>query len=158
MTIRTARTADAPGCATVYARSWRAAFGSILTPEIVPDDTLHERGAAFAHAPLCLVATTEDTADATIIGIAAGDPATGQLDILYVNPTHWGTQTGSKLLTAATNILTTDDHTPWLWAWEDNHRALTYYTRHGWSPTNTQRTTTIGGHDFHYRQLVARCT
>jgi GNAT superfamily N-acetyltransferase len=141
----------------VYQRSWRAAFGSILTVDMVSDAALLTMSRALVQAPMCLVVTLHDrdTVDGTVVGFAAGGDSAGHLDVLYVDPTAWGTGAAGLLLRAATDRLSRTGARPWLWVWKSNARALAFYTRLGWVATGEERTRIIEGHTFCYRKLEA---
>lgn len=148
---------DVAAVGQVYLRSWRAAFGHILTCDVVSDAALLTMSRALVQAPTCVVVTSTsvDGLGDTVVGFAAGGDSAGHLDVLYMDPSAWGTGAAVGLLTVATDRLASGGATPWLWVWELNARALAFYARHGWRDTGETRSRVVGGHVFCYRRLSA---
>ncbi|CAM3749856.1 GNAT family N-acetyltransferase [Smaragdicoccus niigatensis] len=67
-----------------------------------------------------------------VVGFAAATDA--ELDALYVRQSHWGTGLSNELIEAAIG----DDSTR-LWVFEENHRAVRFYRRHGFVADNVSR-------------------
>lgn len=150
--VRSGAAADRDTVAAVYRRSWRAAFGHVLTNDDVSDAVLIGRGHGLSDAPMCLVGVVGDD----VVGVAAGDPATGQLDVLYVAPDCWGRGVGAGLLAVAGVQLVVGGHEPWLWVWEQNEVAQALYASRGWVDSGARRTAAVGSVVFEYQRWVRR--
>ena len=118
----------------------------------VSDAELAERGRGLSDAPMCLVGLC----GGAVVGVAAGDPATGQLDVLYVDPDCWGRGVGAALVAVAGVRLVEAGHEPWLWVWEQNVAAQALYLGRGWVDSGTRRSTVIGSTLFKYQRWVHR--
>ncbi|MCE5290558.1 MAG: GNAT family N-acetyltransferase [Nocardiaceae bacterium] len=67
-----------------------------------------------------------------VVGFAAATDT--ELDALYVRQSHWGSGLSDELIEAAIG----DDSTR-LWVFENNHRAVRFYQRHGFVTDNVSR-------------------
>lgn len=149
VSVREALGSDAQATARVYAESWRAAFGHVLSEEDVPAAVLRERGKGLVSAPMCLVA---EQSPGEVLGVVAGVPASGHLDVLYVAPDGWGRGAGAALLAAAVARLSATGQRPWLWVWEENQRALAFYRREGWGDDGGRKDAVVGSRTFRYQR------
>ena len=87
-----------------------------------------------------------------MVGFASGDPTSGLLDLLYVDPAGWGGGAGRMLLERSSEALGAAGCTPRLWAWTGNARAEAFYARAGWRPGTPVRHAQVAGQQFEYRR------
>src|SRR5213595_1956420 len=67
------------------------------------------------------------------VGASRDDDADGELYAIYVDPEHWGTGVGRKLIHAAETQLRVLAHRDVvLWVFEDNPCARRFYEAAGW--------------------------
>jgi 8-oxo-dGTP pyrophosphatase MutT (NUDIX family) len=126
---RPAQPSDAPAIAEVYLRSFAHAYrnGTVR----------------MAHAPaevrawitnvLCAtegVTVTVATSAGIVVGYIATKP--GCIEHLYVDPAFLGNGIGSALLVSALHNQPDEVH---LWTFQENLRAQSFYSRHGFSAT-----------------------
>lgn len=137
----------------MYQRSWRAAFGALLPPDRVPDELLLERGRGLVGRACCLVAVRGEV----LTGVAAGDPATGELEVCYLDPAAWGSGAGTLLLAEIRRRLEAEGARPWLWVWEGNARARRFYEREGWAHTPDHTERVVAGTSSYVQMSVSGC-
>jgi GNAT superfamily N-acetyltransferase len=153
--IRPMAEADIDEVARVHVRSWQSGYAGIIPAGYLAALDPAAFAARRRAQPIparsgSLVA--ED--DGRIVGLASFgpyrpeegnlDPETGELYAIYVDPEHWGTGAGRRLLaTVQTNLTESGFRGMRLWVLEENHRARRFYesvglrwdgTRHVWSP------------------------
>lgn len=76
-------------------------------------------------------------------------PACGEVKRIYVTRAHQGSGLAARLLSETVAWLERDGPRPiWLGVWSENHRALKFYARHGFSK--------VGEYDFHVGDTVDR--
>lgn len=127
MIVRPARVEDIPALAEVAARSYSAAFATILEPEV-----LATRNAAFfaerfrSSCERMLLAEQNDKIAGFLL------MTDGHIDMLFMDPAVSGQGGGSLLLEAAEKRGATS-----LECFRDNHGARRFYERHGWRVTRT---------------------
>ncbi|HUI03973.1 MAG TPA: GNAT family N-acetyltransferase [Acidimicrobiales bacterium] len=152
--IRRAVVDDAAAIARVHVRAWQHAY-----PGLVPQDYLdaldaEERAGAWAHVlgttawphTGVFVAIGPDTrggADGEVVGFSAISPsrdedadptAVGEIQTVYVDPTAWGTGTGSRLVARTLDELRAAGfRRATLWTLDTNERARRFYERRGWA-------------------------
>lgn len=127
--IRRAVPADAAAIAAVQARAWRHAFADIVEPEQMPQPDQQEPGFVERIAAGAEVYVFDQ--DGRIAGFAAlvGD----ELGAIHVDPAAQGAGVGSALLAAAVDALREAGHSEaFLWTFEANGLARTFYERRGW--------------------------
>ncbi|GGG67242.1 N-acetyltransferase [Kocuria dechangensis] len=85
-----------------------------------------------------------DPADPEVAGAVTGRP-TAQLSKCYVVADHHGTGLAGSLITACLDVAGgRGAHSMWLGTHQDNTRAITFYTKHGFTVVGRRRFT-IGG-------------
>ena len=153
MRVRPAEIEDAEAIATVYVRSWRGAYPSLIPQSYLdamrPEDTVggvRQWLAATAwpyRGTLVLLGLPDGEADDTpVTGFAALGPsrdddadagAVGEILTIYLDPDAFGRGGGHRLLTAALDALRLGGYTTaTLWVLNTNARARRFYERHGW--------------------------
>ncbi|WP_121388739.1 GNAT family N-acetyltransferase [Actinokineospora cianjurensis] len=142
MQVRRARQGDGKGMAAVHVAAWRAAYVGIMTDDRLAglsERTFAQRWESIVTSP-GEARTFVAEADGRITGIATAGPPrhqvrAGEVHMLNVHPDAWGTGTGSALLARCVEELTLLGYSSaYLWVAEANHRAITFYTNHGWTP------------------------
>lgn len=152
VTVRKATAADARAIATIRVSSWKATY-----PGLVPDALLQrldigrETHLRAAHWP----SRHADPRTVELLAIVDGRPVgwasagvcrdedavylrRGELQALYVLPTHWSAGVGHALITAVEQSLRASGFTSAsLWVLDGNERAATFYERHGWLADGT---------------------
>jgi len=154
--IRIANSDDAAAIAAVQVRGWQAAYRGYF-----PDDFLD--GLSVAGRAKGWVAWLADTAHATavyealagIVGVVSIGPsrdsgassATGELFLLYVEPTRWRGGVGTALMRWATAAAPARGWTAMtLWTIEGNAGARAFYERCGWVRDGATKREPFAGH------------
>jgi ribosomal protein S18 acetylase RimI-like enzyme len=152
MLIRPATINDAVALADVHVRTWQAAYADILPAgylatldpaarvepwrqrldgRVPPAETF----VADHHGIITgfvSVGAFRYADDAT----SAGDAA--EVYAIYVDPDSWSTGTGRALMSAAiTHLAAARFREIFLWVFEENHRARSFYKRAGFAPDGT---------------------
>ncbi|OBF84386.1 acetyltransferase [Mycobacterium sp. 852002-51163_SCH5372311] len=153
--IRPAAPEDALAVARVHVRAWQVAYRGLiaqayldsLKPEVwAAKYAFHRTG---PESPTTLVAVTGET----VCGLAMFGPYRGvelphsaELLAIYVDPDHWDTGVGRKLIVATREQLRRHGFTEAaLWVLDGNARARRFYGRDGWSRDRGRQTKTIAG-------------
>lgn len=152
ITVRRATAADARVIATIRVRSWQAVY-----PGLVPDILLkrlnidREARLRELHWPrrhadprateLLAMADEMPVGWASAGACRDGDTAAGvrgELQALYALPTHWSRGIGHALIGAVEDSLRASGfRSASLWVLDGNHRAASFYERHGWREDGT---------------------
>jgi GNAT superfamily N-acetyltransferase len=143
--IRPARESDAGAIEQVRMGSWRRAYG-----ELIPESAFagFDQAASAARLAGRLAAgsvrahVADDDGD--IVGFASCGPCrdddligASEVYAIYVEPRHWSTGIGRRLLSAALDSI---DHRPVvLWVLHDNDRARRFYELAGWSADGAEK-------------------
>jgi GNAT superfamily N-acetyltransferase len=139
--IRPITDADIDAVAGIHVRSWQAGYVGIVPADYLAGldpAVFAERRRSRVRRPgtRTLVATL----DRKVIGFATfgpdrDDPRTGELYAIYVDPDHWGSGAGRRLIEAARAGLTEAGFPDMrLWVFTDNDRARRFYERAGLRP------------------------
>jgi GNAT superfamily N-acetyltransferase len=157
--VREAEASDAAAIAALQVRSWQTAYRGIV-PDALLDglaedvwlerwtDALTGAGREGVHRLVSAAAW-----DGPPCAVAACGPAmeptaalTGQLYVLYVDPSSWGCGHGGALLRRVHGLLAADGHAgALLWVAAANARAIAFYEHHGWADDGeTQREEVAG--------------
>jgi GNAT superfamily N-acetyltransferase len=144
ITIRRGTPEDAAAGAALHIACWREAYAGIVPAEVLAkltDDieTRTERWRAFlADGPPRWLAADDDGA---LVGFASAGPGRDddidvelELYAIYVRNAQYGTGLGSRLLETAIG-----DASAYLWVFEANARARTFYQRHGFEPDGARK-------------------
>lgn len=156
MKTRLAHPSDARAIAEVHVRSWQSAYRGIVPDTYLDALSVERRAMAFGEAlsrgsPEMWVAESH----ADIVGwIAFGSSrdadatqSVGEVEAIYVSPSHWSAGAGSALWSVARPRLVERGFTSvTLWVLEDNHRAIRFYSRAGFAPdVAARKRLSIGG-------------
>jgi GNAT superfamily N-acetyltransferase len=137
---RIARIADIPGIRECYLRSWRAAYDSDLSPDVLDLEAEKRRafdwaGGITADTSAVFVVTNE----AGVVGVVQADeslPAPRnrpEITMLYVDPAAWGSGAAAELLHAGLRWIGNRGHNEArLRVVEAHLRARRFYEREGW--------------------------
>lgn len=150
LTLRTARLDDAPAAAAFAEHVFRDTFGAYNTPE---DMDAHCRATfavpqferEIADPARHIVLATVGDAIAGYLQLHASTPpacVTGpdpyELKRLYVSRPWHGTGVADALMTHALDLAQQrGTRTFYLSVWKHNHRAIAFYTRHGFATVGT---------------------
>ena len=153
MLIRPMRMFDAEKVATIYVKSWQAAYAGF-----VPQDYLNalcpERWTPFLleRYQMTLVLIDEEIYAGTISFGKARDAQMqdyGEIGSVYLLQEYWGKGYGTKLLQAALEKLgemAFKDY--YLWVLEENVRARRCYEKNGFIASNDRMICNIGGKEL----------
>jgi putative acetyltransferase len=132
--VRPARVEDIPALGEVAARSYGAAFATILEPEV-----LATRNAAY------FAEHFRSSCERMLLAEQHGKIAGfllmtgGHIDMLFMDPASSGQGGGARLLEAAEKRGAKS-----LECFRDNHGARRFYERHGWRVTRTYEREFVG--------------
>ncbi|SCL19385.1 L-amino acid N-acyltransferase YncA [Micromonospora rhizosphaerae] len=154
VTLRPATEADLMPVGALHQRSRVAAYSSFLPPEALAEPTPEalgrywvERWAWERDEHRMTVAER----DGRLVGFSylgpddEGDPATGLLNAIHLDPDERGRGTGRELMIDALAAMRSRG---WfravLWVLRENAHARAFYERGGWTPTGAERDENIG--------------
>jgi len=148
VTIRPARIEDVPELARVHHESSEAAYADLAPPDSAG---LSRRQAAWREVfamPECSPFIAE--ADGQIVGVLNIGPARDEIDagevyVIYVHPTWWGTEAGQRLLECAHAELSRAYEKAVLTVIAANPRARRFYERNGWQLDRVKTEPHFGG-------------
>ncbi|GIJ11404.1 GNAT family N-acetyltransferase [Micromonospora andamanensis] len=154
VTLRVATADDLLAVGQLHQRSRVAAYSSFLPPEALADPTPEAMGRYWAERWVWERADhvmTVAERDGVLAGFSyfgpddAGDPATGLLNAIHLEPTERGRGVGRALMVdALAGMRARGWRRGVLWVLRDNTHARHFYERGGWSPTGHTRDDTIG--------------
>lgn len=143
-TIRDALAADAQRCGEVHVESWKAGYEGLLPNEYLQRLTIADRLlwwqkllASPPEARSTDIAVAEDEGG-DVCGFGAthiyrADPRAAEVDLLYVDPSSWGTGVSGPLLDRlVTNLAARGVNEVSLRVAAGNTRARRFYEREGW--------------------------
>ena len=149
--IRRAQPDDAAAIARLHVRAWQHAYPGLVPQHYLDSLDATERAGLWSQILTAtawprrgvFVATGPGPAGHdSVLGFSAmapsgdedADPAVvGEIQTVYVDPTVWGTGTGSLLLARALDELRAAGFgTATLWTLDTNERARRFYERRGW--------------------------
>ncbi|MEV0805131.1 GNAT family N-acetyltransferase [Micromonospora sp. NPDC050200] len=149
VTLRPATVDDLMGVGALHQRSRVAAYSSFLPPEALADPTPEAMGRYWVerfrwerddHR------MTVAERDGRLVGFSylgpddEGDPATGLLNAIHLDPAERGRGTGRELMVDALDAMRSRDQArAVLWVLRDNHHARRFYERGGWIATGAAR-------------------
>ena len=153
--VRPATADDAQAIGAVFDAAVRAGWtylGELAeTPMFSPQEW--DELVASHGPPRVLLVATDDAA--RILGFAAAHPDTGELFLLFVDPTHGGRGVGRTLLTAAHDALRAAGcEEAFLFTHERNARALAVYVSAGYRPDGSDRESDFRGTPIRELRLV----
>ena len=141
MSVRRARPDDADVLGRVHVDAWLATYRGLIDDHYL--DALDPAVSADRwHRTLadqntnCLVAVddAEEVRGFALFGEALGDPGTGQLYAINLEPRAWGLGLGRELIAAASGELHAMGFSEaFLWVVDGNARARRFYEIAGWA-------------------------
>lgn len=133
MIIRKANSSDFNIITAIHIESWRSAYANVLPPdflntEIVPSFEKHWGSVEVQNDDVVLVAEEKE-----IIGfIAVWCRPIPFIDNLHVKPSHRSHHVGTALMKAAAETLLMKGHrTAYLWVFQSNEKAISFYEKLG---------------------------
>lgn len=141
--VREAVPGDAPAFAHSQIEAWRVAYAGILDAAYLAGldaERLTKGWARILGASVPNVRQLALTANGTAVGWSGFgaprddvDPNTGELQALNPLPEFWSRGLGSALFLASVAGLRAMGYArSYLWVADGNHRAISFYQRHGW--------------------------
>ncbi|SCG50582.1 GNAT family N-acetyltransferase [Micromonospora humi] len=154
VSLRPATEADLMAVGALHQRSRVAAYSSFLPPEALADPTEEAMGRYWVERLTWEAADHRMTVverDGRLVGFSylgpddEGDPATGLLNAIHLEPDERGRGTGRALMVDALDAMRARGWTrAVLWVLHDNTSARRFYERGGWRATGERRTDRIG--------------
>ena len=135
VSIRHAKSQDAPGLSRVFEQAWREAYQGII-PGVALERMLARRGPRWWQStvsrgrPLCVLDIGQGIAGYVSYGRCRDRalPAKGEIDELYLAPEYQGLGFGRRLFKAVRNDLADREMDRLVvWALADNERACRFY-------------------------------
>jgi GNAT superfamily N-acetyltransferase len=166
--VREAAASDAAAIAALQVRSWRSAYRGIVTDAfldgLVEDawlqrwiDALTGAGREGAHHLVSTAGWDGPPCAVAVCGPAVGPTAarTGQLYVLYADPSSWGRGHGGALLRRVHELLVADGHAgALLWVAAANARSIGFYEHHGWVKDGGSQREEVAGATFDEVRMV----
>ncbi|MFI2714491.1 GNAT family N-acetyltransferase [Micromonospora sp. NPDC018662] len=154
VSLRPATEADLMAVGALHQRSRVAAYSSFLPPAALADPTPEAMGRYWVER-LTWEATDHRMIvaerDGRLVGFSylgpddEGDPATGLLNAIHLDPDERGRGTGRALMVDALAAMRARGWTrAALWVLRDNATGRRFYERGGWHATGARRTDRIG--------------
>ncbi|MEM9466428.1 MAG: GNAT family N-acetyltransferase [Actinomycetota bacterium] len=156
-TVRTARVEDGEAMGRIHVESWRAAYVGVVPQTHLDALDAQERGANWRAA----IEANPDPdhgrrlvveVDGEVVGLALvvadrdGEEGVGEIPLIYVHPTAWGTGAGFALMVECEAEMQRRGFTAAvLWVLEANPRARAFYERQGWFADGGRKIEEIGG-------------
>jgi GNAT superfamily N-acetyltransferase len=133
--IRPASQNDAQSIARLHIRAWRTAYQELVSTEFLDNLTLSDHATTWERTLASgecqtLVCHKDESVSGWICYGPGRDPgATAQAEIyaLYVDPDHWRTGIGRRLVQEAESTLRREYQQLYLWVLTRNQRARTFY-------------------------------
>ncbi|WBB72765.1 GNAT family N-acetyltransferase [Micromonospora sp. WMMD1128] len=154
LSLRPATEADLMAVGALHQRSRVAAYSSFLPPEALADPTPEAMGRYWVERLTWEGMDHRMTVaerDGRLVGFSylgpddEGDPATGLLHAIHLEPDERGRGTGRALMVDALDAIRARGWTrAALWVLRDNAAARRFYERGGWHATGGHLTERIG--------------
>ncbi|MGB2568314.1 GNAT family N-acetyltransferase [Micromonospora citrea] len=154
VTLRPATVDDLLAVGALHQHSRVAAYSSFLPPEALAEPSARAMGAYWVERwgwERDEHRMTVAERDGRLVGFSylgpddEGDPDTGLLSAIHLEPDERGRGTGRSLMVDALDAMRARG---WsravLWVLRENTRARTFYARGGWTPTGQSRDEHIG--------------
>lgn len=163
--MRPARPEDADDIARVHVRSWQVGYRGLLPDEYLDGLRPEERARRYqfdehvAPHPMRIVALYHGKLVGFVNqGPCREDSAIGELYAIYVDPDHWSTGVGRRLIAESRLSLADQGFTEAvLWALEANERARHFYQADGWKADGGSKTEDVWGirvNEVRYRRTL----
>ncbi|WP_341719074.1 GNAT family N-acetyltransferase [Micromonospora sp. FIMYZ51] len=154
VTLRPATAGDLMAVGALHQRSRIAAYSAFLPPAALVHPTPEAMGSYWVtrweHEQTDHRMTVAERAG-TLVGFSylgpddEGDPVTGLLNAIHLEPTERGRGIGRALMIDALSAMQARGwHHAALWVLRDNTHARRFYERGGWQPTGAERAEMIG--------------
>jgi len=163
--VRRATPADADAMGLIHVEAWRAAYGGGLMPaDYLESITPETRATMWRHAlnrprperstTLVVEPSTRIVGNAfVVVGFSmvgrmdeGEDAGIGELYVINVAPTEWGSGAGQRLHDGALVALEDANFSSAvLWVHPDNARARAFYEGNGWTSDDVTRRETVLG-------------
>lgn len=154
VTLRSATADDLMAVGRLHQRSRVAAYSSFLPPEALAEPTPDAMGRYWTERwgwerdthTLTVAERDGELAGFSYVGPDdEGDPATGLLYAIHLEPAERGRGVGRQLMIHALDrIRVRGWRRAALWVLRENAHARRFYERGGWRPTGTERDDLIG--------------
>ena len=148
--LRPARPDDARALARVSVDSWRAAYRGLVAQRYLDALTYEDRERGWGERlredgvePWVLLVGGEVGGFITLVEAGPGDggPGVGELEGIYLHPSHFGQGLGRRLMELALERLRARGHREAvLWVIDGNRRAERFYQAAGWDREEAVRT------------------
>lgn len=152
--LRAATRDDAAGIARVHVRAWQDGYAGHVDQAFLDGLSVDDRTALWRDVYLArpsegsrLVAVVDGEIIGFVVGTTDSPSAdrVGEIYSIYVDPPHWGTGIGSRLLRAATEEIRADGpRSLVLWVLDGNRRAIDFYESRGWAFDGGRKDELIG--------------
>jgi GNAT superfamily N-acetyltransferase len=154
--VRAATPEDAEAIARVEVASWRAAYAQLMPAAYLDAMDVAKqadvwRGDIAKHAALRRKQLLVAVQGREVVGFARVGPPSearplGMVYLLYVDPAHWGSGAGARLMQAALGEMADMQlEEAELWVLEANARARAFYEAGGWTPSGETQAEDYGG-------------
>jgi GNAT superfamily N-acetyltransferase len=154
MRVRDGRTDDWDAMREVFVAAGRAAWGHILSAEVLADLAPPERWRPGASPGSDAIVAEEEGRVVGFVVLRASqdedaEAGTGEVDACYTHPEVWGVGAGRALLAAAAARLAARGfREATLWTEERNRRPLRFYAASGWRLDGARRERSFRGTDL----------
>jgi GNAT superfamily N-acetyltransferase len=147
--LRDARPTDALAVAGVHVRSWQAAYRGLFPDDFLDGLRAEDRAGRYTlgsedpcdpHTVLALIGGS--TVGFATVGPCRDEDAAGAGEVyaVYVDPAHWGSGVGRRLMDEAVGRLREHGFREGvLWVLDGNERAERFYRALGWEPDGASR-------------------
>ena len=135
--------------ACIQTESWKAAFGDILSPDVLARCTQTDRATAMYRQLLeqkignGYLLTVQGEPHCIAWWDAARDtdmPGYGELICIHSLPNRWGMGYGSRMMERVLQDMTAAGYRKaMLWVFAENTRARSFYETHGFSPNGKSK-------------------
>jgi len=131
--VRAARVEDVPQAARVHHESSEAAYAGIPNaPTLAGREALWRDVLSNPKRWPYVVEVENEIVGVLIIGPASEEGGAGELYVIYVHPSWWGTPAAQRLIERADEELATRFPRAVLTVLASNSRARRFYERNGW--------------------------
>jgi len=149
--IRRATVEDAAAIAVVHVRGWQAVYRGALPQDYLdnldPAKRAERWSGTLAAQEWPRAGTLVATSDVDIVGFAGFCPSrdddadplvVGEINTIYLLPSHWGAGVGRALMSRAITVLGEAGYREaTLWVLDANERAQRFYRAGGWQHDGT---------------------